>query len=88
MKAPKSGQGRSVPSVPQAAVAFDRLSRLGHATGADDPVSPTRTGEMLDLALVRRAFSSVRAGSDEVLAERRTPDQDDLVEECAEIDLT
>ncbi len=56
VKRPKSGKGRSVPLVPQAAVALERVSRTHGTGGAEQAVFPTRTGEMLDLALVRRAF--------------------------------
>ncbi len=56
VKSPKSGKGRSVPLVPQAAVALERVSRSHVNGGAEDPVFPTRMGGMLDLALVRRGF--------------------------------
>jgi integrase len=44
---PKSGKGRSVPLMDDAARALDTLSRRQHFTGPDDRVFATETGEML-----------------------------------------
>ncbi|UGS36760.1 Tyrosine recombinase XerC [Capillimicrobium parvum] len=55
-KAPKSGKGRSVPLIPQAIAALDRLSEAGYPTGPDDLVFPTRGEGMLDAGRVRNAF--------------------------------
>lgn len=55
-RAPKSGKGRSVPLIPQAIAALDRISKAGYPTGPDDLVLPTRGDGMLEAGRVRDAF--------------------------------
>jgi integrase len=55
-RAPKSGKGRSVPLIPQAIAALDRISQAGYPNGPEDLVLPTRGDGMLDAGHVRDAF--------------------------------
>jgi len=55
-RAPKSGKGRSVPLIPQAIAALDRISQAGYPNGPEDLVLPTRGDGMLDAGRVRDAF--------------------------------
>jgi integrase len=54
--APKSGKGRSVPLIDQAARALDGLSRREHFTAPDDRVFPSNVGGMLGDDALRDAF--------------------------------
>ncbi|MCW3007391.1 MAG: site-specific integrase [Solirubrobacterales bacterium] len=55
VKTPKSERGRSVPLIPQAVTALDRVSKL-YPNGPDDLVFPTRGVGMLEAGRVRDAF--------------------------------
>lgn len=54
--APKSGRGRSVPLIDQAAASLNELSRRKHFVGADDLVFPNTVGGMLGEDTLREAF--------------------------------
>jgi hypothetical protein len=56
MGPPKSGKGRSVPLVDQAAAALDRLSRRNHWTGQTDLVFVNATGDHLERSTMRRRY--------------------------------
>jgi integrase len=55
-EAPKSGKGRSLPLIDQAARALDDLSRRGHFTGPDDRVFASQVGGMLGVDALRDAL--------------------------------
>lgn len=55
-KAPKSGAGRIVPLIPQAAKELDRLSRRATFTGPDDRVFGRKAGAAVEENAMRNAF--------------------------------
>ena len=63
-KAPKSGRGRSVPLVPQAAKALEDLSRRGHLTDDEDHVFVNALGGPANGDVIRREWRAAmkRAG--------------------------
>jgi integrase len=61
--APKSGKGRSVPLIDQAARELDRLSRREHFTGPDDRVFAGPTGGMLGEDALRDALYEAMEGA-------------------------
>jgi integrase len=56
IKTPKSGRVRSVPMVPQIAVALAKLSQREHFTHEDDLIFPSAVGEVEHDNLIRRRY--------------------------------
>jgi integrase len=58
--APKSGNGRAVPLVPDVAVALARTGQRARFTGPDDPVFCGDAGERLDGSALRRRYKAAQ----------------------------